>query len=100
MSEILCAWRDRREEVLAGYLYGDGGLEERADFERHLLVCATCRNELAELGDVRTGLRSWSSPEPAGCVSSQAILADRPRRSALRDLPAWAQAAAAALLFC
>ena len=99
MSEILCAWRDRREEILVCYLYGDIGLDERTDFERHLSACATCRNELAELGDVRSGLRSWSPPEPAMHVGSRSMPAEPLRKHALRDLPAWAQAAAAVLLF-
>src|SRR5205814_1894239 len=98
MSEILCAWRDRREEVLVGSLYDELGPDERIDFERHLSACATCRHELAQLGDVRSGLQSWSPPSHAPRLGASPFVAVPPRASVLRDMPAWAQAAAAVLL--
>ncbi|HLL74646.1 MAG TPA: hypothetical protein VK421_05230, partial [Pyrinomonadaceae bacterium] len=42
-----------RAGQLLGYLYGESGTAERADFERHLPDCAACRDELAAFTHVR-----------------------------------------------
>lgn len=112
-----CTYRDRRDELLIGYLYDDIDAASRAAFAVHLAECGLCRAELDQLGAVRVQLEEWTPPEPARALSG----ADRkdvagrtlsgpaypagsdnvrraPRWQRLGDLPAWAQVAAAVLL--
>jgi hypothetical protein len=120
MSDILCGYSGERESALMAYLYDELAPDARADFDRHLETCARCRVELNGLGDVRQRLSLWSPPDfgtaadVASAVGRQRLLTTldaqppafrRPSRVApvveatprawWRQMPAWAQVAAA-----
>lgn len=117
MSDILCGYTGDREAALMSYLYEEMAPDERAAFDRHLTTCARCRVELNGLGDVHHQLARWSPPDFAAAGEAAAIsrraplvgLAVQPStvdrtlsssqpaapRAWWRDLPAWAQVAAA-----
>ncbi len=115
-NDILCGYSGDREAMLMSYFYDDIEPGDRQAFEQHLATCARCRTELNGLADVRVQLARWSPPEPV--VSSlrrrTAIVAtdringsdgdantvsgDEARRGWWRDVPAWAQVAAALLV--
>ena len=91
---------------LAAYLYGECNGAERSAVEAHLAICAACTAELASLGATRSALASWTPPDTElgfQIVSARdaSPTADvlRPSRWWQRPLPAWAQAAAALLIF-
>lgn len=121
MSDILCGYSGDREAALMSYLYDEMAADERTAFDRHLATCARCRVELGGLGDVRQQLSRWSPPnfavagEVATAISRQPsftglaleppvtdrlpLSSSQPSaaasRSWWRDMPAWAQVAAA-----
>src|SRR5262245_62055483 len=118
MSDILCGYAGDREAALMSYLFDDMAPDERVAFDRHLAACARCRVELNGLGDVRQQLARWSPPDFAPGSAATAIsrspsfagLAIEPSvstripfsdsqpvatRAWWRDMPAWAQVAAA-----
>jgi anti-sigma factor RsiW len=105
MHQIHCSLTHDRGETLIAYLYDDIDPAARAAFEKHLATGERCRTELAALGGVRSQLACWAPPEPSfalGAASgrqpptmSQAAAAGS--RRWWRDLPAWAQVAAALL---
>ncbi len=122
MTENICQYSGERDQAIVSYLYGDdGGFDpaERAAFDAHLATCDRCRAELAAFEGVRASLGQWSPPEPAvsethlwGPPSGGPIrpstgsgrpelvegrLKPDPTGSWWRDLPAWAQVAAALL---
>lgn len=102
---------------LAGYVYDECEAAERAAIEAHLARCVECATDVAALGATRTALALWTPPDaelgfrvtaaresavPEGMAEADAheparVL--RPERWWRRSLPAWAQAAAAVLLF-
>jgi hypothetical protein len=96
-------------ERLIAYLYDETNARERALVDAHLRVCTACAEELAGLGATRTHLAEWVPPEVAlGFQISRPITADevpatatvlRPARWWQRPTPAWAQVAAAFLIF-
>ena len=110
-----CSYSINRDETLVAYLYDDIDAAERTAFEAHMTSCEVCRAELASLQGVRQRLARWSPPEPnfvvtshqspvisrqSPVVSRPAPLDERPttnveRRTSWRQLPAWAQVAAA-----
>ena len=106
MSDILCSYKDR-EAVLMAYLYDEITPADREAFDIHLTTCARCRVELNGLGGVRAQLLHWAPPdyrdrpaitgEEIGRPREQLLTIGEPRR-AWRDIPAWAQAAAAVLI--
>jgi Putative zinc-finger len=107
MSVDYTCGSERAQAALAGYLYGEVDAAERAAIEAHLAICAACSAELAGLGATRSALASWAPPEaelgfqivarePAA-ERPAAVL--RPARWWQQPLPAWAQAAAAVLIF-
>ncbi len=116
-NDILCGYSGDREAMLMSYLYGDIEPGDRQVFEQHLATCARCRTELNGLDDVRAQLARWAPPEPVvgGQRRRAAIVAtgpitgsdaegnvvsgDEARRGWWRDIPAWAQVAAALLVF-
>jgi putative zinc finger protein len=118
MSDYICGWSGDRAETVIGYLYDDIEPAERAAFESHLITCAACRHEVAALGGVRRQLARWAPPDSrqstvvshqSGVISHQPGVIERPglfgapdrrdaRRSWWRDMPAWAQVAAALLV--
>ena len=94
MTDISCTYGDGRDEAIVALLYGEtDGSPDRAGFEAHVQTCARCRAELAGLRGVRTQLARWSPPEPinlqVGIGNSQSAW--------WRQIPAWAQVAAALL---
>src|ERR1700761_6338993 len=94
MTELGCSY-DNRDDAIVAYLYDDdeGRGTEGARFEKHLASCAPCRAEIASLRGVRRQLTHWSPPD---FVSSHAQLAARPPQW-WRQIPVWAQVAAALL---
>jgi anti-sigma factor RsiW len=100
MTQRHCTLADDREETLIAYVYDDIDPVVRATFEEHLAACERCRAELRSLGAVRTQLARWAPPEPKFAAGSQSLAAAAaPARSWWRDIPAWAQVAAALLVF-
>ena len=103
--------------ALVGYLYDECEPAERQAIEAHVDVCAACAAELAALGSTRLQLASWTPPEAElgfQVVRPQARAHRAEQESVLRPsvpwglrpgpwfrqpLPAWAQAAAAFLIF-
>jgi len=86
---------DQREQLI-GYLYDECTSDERRVVEAHLQECSTCRDEVGVLGAVRQDLLAWDVP-PYESVWRPFVA---PRTtSPWREMPAWAMAAAATLVF-
>jgi hypothetical protein len=106
--------------ALVSYLYDECEPAERAAIAAHATLCAACAAELAALEFARLQLASWTPPEadlgfrvvrardagreppPAldtGSLSPAPGVSARPGAWWNQPLPAWAQAAAACLLF-
>jgi putative zinc finger protein len=106
MADILCGYTAERDETLIGYLYGEIEASQRAAFEAHTATCERCRKELADLAGVRASLQDWTAPEATrpvvhDPVPSARVVPIRPPAgiwAAIRDIPVWAQAAAAVLV--
>jgi hypothetical protein len=82
------------KEQLISYLYEEGGDEERAAVETHLLTCAACREEVSDLRNVRSDLGLWQPPDADFTVR---IVRDAPvARRAWWQVPVWATSAIAA----
>lgn len=116
MSDNFCGYDGKRDEVIVAYVYGELTGTERTLFTRHLTRCAVCQHEIEALGEVRAELASWTPPESGTGVSRQmaggpawrasgpvaestppdAAAASGSRRG-FRDIPTWAQFAAAML---
>ena len=101
MNDTRCGYADGRDEVLIAYLYDDITSNERASFEAHLTTCARCRDELDELRSVRQQLTRWAPPLHG--VGSRESVVGRPEsgvgsRRSWREIPVWAQVAAAMLV--
>jgi anti-sigma factor RsiW len=94
VSDAFCGYPGDRDETLVAYLYDDIDPAERAAFEAHLMTCVRCRGEVKALRGVRQQLGRWAPPEPA---RAPALVAP-PTRRWWRDIPAWAQVAAALLV--
>jgi hypothetical protein len=123
MSENICRYSGDRYQAIVSYLYSDDSAfdrAERAAFETHLVTCDRCRTELDAFDDVRTSLGRWSPPSfrldapswgpPSASAKASAdrrslgggwsggpIPAASASRSWWREIPAWAQVAAAML---
>src|SRR6202049_4648157 len=105
MADILCGYTADRDETLIGYLYGEIEPLQRAAFEAHTATCERCRKELADLEGVRARLQDWTAPDAIRPViharmPSARVVPGRPAGvwTAMRDIPVWAQAAAALLV--
>ena len=103
MADILCGYTADRDETLVAYLYGDIEPSQRAAFDAHIATCERCRHELEDLQRVRGQLQLWTAPEVSRPLAVPAPLCWRPLPRAgiwavLRDVPAWAQVAAAVLV--
>lgn len=86
---------DERERLI-GYLYGECDAAERAEIDRHVTGCETCREEIAGLNATRQDLLAWEVPEH---VSVWKPFAPARQRPWWREVPAWAFAAAAGVMF-
>ena len=91
--------------ALMSYLYDECALDERRTISAHVAICRTCAEELTALGATREHLAMWTPPD---AQLGFRIVSDTPRSNVLRPLhsrwwqkplPAWAQAAAAAVIF-
>jgi hypothetical protein len=86
---------DERERLI-GYVYDEVGARERNEVERHLESCAECRDEIRGLRSVRQDLLAWDVPQHGSVWQPFAPARLRPW---WREVPAWAMAAAASLMF-
>ena len=92
-------------EALVSYLYDECDPAERETVAAHLAMCASCAEEIGALRDTRAHMASWTPPAlPLGFqitrTESEApgkVL--RPVAWYRQPLPAWAQVAAAAVIF-
>jgi anti-sigma factor RsiW len=89
--------------ALVGYLYDESEPGERSAIEAHLRTCSACTAEIAALGATRLQLAAWT---PRESELGFRIVAEprtatvlRPRHWWQRPMPAWAQAAAAMVIF-
>jgi hypothetical protein len=98
--------------ALMGYLYDDCEAGEREAIAAHLHDCRACADELKALAGTRRQLASWAPPDtslgfqiPSGADESRVIRLGSGGRRETRaawwrePLPAWAQLAAAMLIF-
>ncbi len=86
---------DQRERVL-DYLYDEATDASRRDMERHLESCDDCRDEVRALRSVRNDLLAWAVPTPPSVWTPFAPVPVVPW---FRQVPAWAMAAAASVMF-
>jgi anti-sigma factor RsiW len=101
------------QTALIAYLYDECDPQERDAIAAHLAACVACSAEVEALGATRRMLPAWTPPTPAlgfqmtdaqasgprAAVPSAGAWGAAPSRWWQRPLPAWAQAAAAALVF-
>ena len=100
LVELMCVMKvpamcDKREHVL-DYLYDECDPAARRRVEAHLAECGSCRDELQGWRAVRTDLLAWGVPEQPSVWTPFA-----PPRVApwFKQVPVWAMAAAATLVF-
>jgi anti-sigma factor RsiW len=86
---------DERERLI-GYVYDEVDAPERNEVERHLESCAECRDEIRGLRRVRQDLLAWDVPEHGSVWQPFAPARLRPW---WREVPAWAMAVAATIMF-
>lgn len=92
-------------EALIACAYGEADAGDRERVAAHLATCAACADELAALRSTRQALAAWAPPETVlgfritnmPAASPAPVL--RPAAWWRQPLPAWAQAAAALLIF-
>src|SRR5438045_2917184 len=95
MTDIVCAYPGDRDAALIAFVYEETDPAERTEFQTHLLTCSSCRDELASLRGVRAQLARW---QPPGAINNQPFTIETVRKPHWwRDIPAWAQVAAALL---
>jgi hypothetical protein len=96
--------------ALVGYLYDECDPHERTAIAAHVTVCAACAAELAALRSTRVQLAAWGPPEAElGFLitqrqTPQPLEFKREAKSQrvnwfARSFPAWAQVAAATIVF-
>jgi hypothetical protein len=83
--------------ALVDYLYEECEPEVRKVIAGHLVRCESCANEIDSLGWTRHNLQVWTPPAPELGFQIPAPARQVPWWRA--PLPAWAQAAAALLIF-
>jgi len=86
---------DERERLI-GYVYDECEAAERRAIESHLEECDECRGEIGALRSVRQDLLAWAVP-PHEAVWRP--FAPAPVVPWYRQVPAWAMAAAASVMF-
>jgi hypothetical protein len=89
--------------ALVSYLYDECAPAERRAIGAHVAMCRACASELTTLGATREQLAMWTPPD---AQLGFRVVSDAPPSNVLRPqrwwqqpMPAWAQAAAAALIF-
>lgn len=88
--------------ALVAYIYDECEPEERGVIAAHVAVCGACAAELAALESTRIQLTAWTPPETdLGFVITRPSSVTPPPRASwfARPLPAWAQVAAAVVIF-
>lgn len=87
--------------ALIGLLYDDCDADERAAIRAHLAICAACADEFEALTATREQLVAWTPPETQlGFQVTGGQPSFAPRGTWWqRPLPAWAQLAAAVVIF-
>ncbi len=96
--------------ALVSYLYDECAADERRAMSAHVAICGACAGELAALGATREQLAMWTPPDaqlgfkivseaPSSAERRQRDNVLRPSQWWSRPMPAWAQAAAAAVIF-
>jgi len=107
MTEAKMSTCERGDELIS-FLYGEANERESTQFEKHLQVCADCRNEMSSFGQIRESLGTWKETALSAFVTPQVIAPVR-QKSALAALrsffdlsPLWMKGAIgfAAVLFC
>lgn len=107
MTEAKISTCERGDELIS-FLYGEANERESTQFEKHLQVCADCRNEMGSFGQIRQSLGTWKETALSAFVTPQVIAPVR-QKSALAALrsffdlsPLWMKGAIgfAAVLFC
>jgi anti-sigma factor RsiW len=107
MTEAKMSTCERGDELIS-FLYGEANERESTQFEKHLQVCADCRNEMGSFGQIRESLGTWKETALSAFVTPQVIAPVR-QKSALAALrsffdlsPLWMKGAIgfAAVLFC
>jgi hypothetical protein len=92
--------------ALVGYLYDECAPAEHAVIAAHIKGCASCASEIDALNATRRTLASWTPPELA--LGFRITKDDEPRPAKVLEpkiawwrapMPAWAQAAAAVVIF-
>jgi hypothetical protein len=92
--------------ALVAYLYDEGTPDELALIAAHIKGCASCASEIDALSATRRTLASWTPPDLA--LGFRVTREDEPRPAKILEpkiawwrapLPAWAQAAAALVIF-
>jgi len=86
---------DERERLI-GYVYDEVDAAERAEIDRHVDSCAECRDEIRGLRSVRQDLLAWDVPQHGSVWQPFAPARLRPW---WREVPAWAMAVAATIMF-
>ncbi|MBI3490973.1 MAG: hypothetical protein HY047_04160 [Acidobacteria bacterium] len=102
MTDTVCGYSGDRDEALIAYLYDDEDTARRAEFETHLAICWRCRDEVDALRGVRRQLARWSPPSFAVASHQPPVASHQSpatsHRTWWREIPAWAQVAAALLV--
>ena len=83
------------KETLVDYLYGESDADARRRIDAHLESCERCSGEIRSLTDVRRTIAAW---EPPDADLGFRVVADAPAPARMGWRPAWALAAAAALV--
>jgi hypothetical protein len=89
------------KETLIAFIYDELDAETRRQVSAHLVTCAACASEVEGLLLVRQDLAQWQPPEIALNfeIAQRPATVLRPSRWSLPAVPAWAQLAAAVLVF-
>ena len=85
------------KELLVSFLYDEIDPASKRDFQKHLMTCGECREELAELGATRAQIATWTPPD-ADLGFRIVREGESPRRRWFDWSPAWGLAAAAIVL--
>lgn len=86
---------DERERLI-GYVYDECDDSERRLIDSHLASCEVCRDEIRGLRDVREDLLAWDVPDHGSVWQPFVPAVAAPW---YRQVPAWAMAAAASVMF-